>query len=207
MRGVILAAGEATRMGNKMFLPIFVNGKWLPLIDYQMLWLYRHVKDVTVIIKPGHPLAYYLRRFQDVKVEYQTCDGGVLEALEIAGKKESLVIACDNVIDFNEGIEHLTKPLALDRWRQVAWTARKVPHVFKSHLDMFNDSFNGLCKGFGNYALTYPCIIKKWQSTRSALFCEPTDIACEISWNHWYDIGTNETYNLYLDEVTSACPK
>lgn len=195
MRGVILAAGDATRMGNKMFLPVKCGRQWVPLINYQIEWLAdKGIEDVTILVKDDSPLPYY---FSGHRVKFLFQEGeGLLSAIRSVSRLfPAVVLACDNYISMKErGPCYSTQP-------GVTWTARMVPIEMRLDLDLFDEKFTRIKRGEGVRALTYPAMFNSWSDDRTKLYDSDTDSLVFATWNGWFDVGTPASYNKYLQGV------
>lgn len=179
MQGVIIAAGESSRLESKFLLPVFHEGKMMPLFQYQILWLEAHgCKHIRAVIAQWSVLPLVWDRIEYVVQKERK---GVCDAINLGcNGVQSVVLACDNVIDWYE-------PLPLASGHTV--TGRDVPGWMKPELDCFDG--DKLVRGGDGPALTYPFVTAGCESLTPAH-------VVRRSWNNWYDIGTHLSYYNYL---------
>jgi hypothetical protein len=95
MLGVVLAAGDATRMPNKLML---VAPDYNALIINSIKYCLRHCDLVDVVIKDGESaLEHYLLMcypdYRRLRIRRQAAATGVVDAISLASSNEDLLVA------------------------------------------------------------------------------------------------------------------
>lgn len=178
MRGVIIAAGQASRMTAKFLLPVVHEGQWVPLFEYQLRWLaYHGCTSITAVITPDSPLP---QMFGNIDWVVQSYPKGVFDAIRRGCKGElCIVLACDNVVPFYEALPLTNKNTV---------TLRPVKNT--ANLDALVDG--KFVRGGDGPALTYPFFMDgNLDDFESAAVVHQSAFG-------WYDIGTPETYYEYV---------
>jgi hypothetical protein len=183
MRGLILAAGECSRMPAKYFLP--VNG--VPIIDWQIKQLEdAGCTETTVVVQHDSLIDLYLQN-RPVSIVYQNGFNGPWSAIDAGITDDpTIILACDNV----------TKVMPDFRRYKTVVTMRDVPEWMKKHLHTYD--LGQWVRGGMGLALTYPLYTwESWEKSRS-LFEQKIEFTLG-PWKDWFDIGTEETYRCYLN--------
>jgi hypothetical protein len=209
MIGIVLAAGESTRLPHKALLPsehgtvIEENLGLLEDVCTEIHVTYTDLSIIPMFLEArGWKNLHFIRQDFHDGFAYALCD-----AIHTIGNQHAkyCILACDNIFPKGEKIETGLTPTAcvreinseeaqhLDRWNPVTqrWMDRK---------DASKDSVY--------LSFTLPLVIE-WKHTTLACSHEPTaDFlnrikAIPIKKAHigWHDIGTIESYITYLKEL------
>ena len=188
LHGLLLAAGEASRMPNKPLLPQ-ANGQLV--IESGLHFLNHNCDDITVV-ENGTRIISKALTISGWSLQYKVQDDatGVMDAIRcgVQGMTGEVVIAfCDNIYDFEERVP--------DRY---CASIRKVEGELDGYTDkwVYRDE-NPTWKLAGWYRVPVGFVddtkdvldwLNKWRIEAHAMF------------GKWYDVGTVKSYGRYLDE-------
>lgn len=198
MIGIVLAGGAATRLPNKILLPMR-DGE--PVIMSGIDYLYRHgCEEIRVVLPPNSPVVDIVETLRDdsagVAYVYQAEATGVGDAIRLACPEHepAMIVMGDNVYPENETFESPGMSCV---------AVRPVPAWRMPHLVRWSDRMGAFTRGgaFGRMALTTPWVLGNgWQN----------EIAPGEAWRGlnryrrvempaqgWWDIGTPELYAAY----------
>lgn len=131
LTGVVLAAGDATRMPNKLMLHTPTGPLIMDAVKYAM----KHCPYVVVVTKEDSIVESYLKqtRFK-LDIRFQTHPTGVVDAISIAESKDILVVFGDcygyewlPAIRQNAATVKMGEMAGLDGFGGKKWVARHRP--------------------------------------------------------------------------------
>lgn len=211
MIGVVLAAGDATRLPNKLLLP---THECRPMILSGIEYLRRNkVEEIRVVVPPDGAVKHFLKRYytgnQSVRLITQVSPKGVFNAIKHGILKddsadETLVIVCgDNVYPALEKIPTVNPPFVV---------ARRVPADRAKHLVQWDPVvYRWIRNGSPTsdpICLTTPwvfnvgevrdlhlenCAMDRMDDILNECIVDPT----EMPTDGWWDLGTYETFREY----------
>lgn len=222
MRGIVLAAGAASRMPNKLML-YTAEGKPLicSAID-QMLKVDSYLSEIVVVVSPGSVIVPFVRyayrnsiRGGYLKFVLQPTPGGVIEALKFAAGEsdEDMLIMCgDNIYP-----KH-------DRWPSLVYSGHSGWAVVREVKDpkaraqlcrwieaesSYKRSIPEECYPEEKLALSTPWLLPA-SAVKMYPACKPQDSIHDLLNLHeirpfvlesagWWDLGTPASYSKYWE--------
>lgn len=211
MIGIVLAAGNATRLPNKLLLPMH-NCRPLILSSVEYLRA-NNVEEIRVVVSQDSAVEPFLRRYYGdkhrIRCITQTMPKGVVNGiltgiLEDDHWKKKLVVVCgDNVYPAHEKTPRLRPPFVV---------GRRVPRVRARHLVQWD---HRVCRWVRSEFPTRDpiCLTTPWVFTVEQMrsveldkiepdrmedmlnLCSVT--LAELPINGWWDIGTHDMFMAY----------
>lgn len=210
MIGVILAAGNATRLPNKLLLP---TRDYRPLILSSVEYLRtKKVREIRVVVAPNNAVELFLERYyrgkHNIRCLTQADPKGVIDAImhgiqqDDPGEEKVVIVCGDNIYPPHEIIPREKPPFVV---------ARRVPPNRAKHLVRWEPRFESWMRT-GTPCRDPLCLTTPWVFTVEQMrsvelhrlgldrmedllnFCclRPT----EVPHNGWWDIGT---YDMFME--------
>lgn len=198
MHGIMLAAGESSRLPNKALLPL--RGPHGIVIESGLGFLARsECHRISVVTRGDSLLPKVLRHRGWCTLGYATAERGIANAILAARKEgeDALITFCDNVFSDGELLMPMSRPTSA--------SIRRIPD--SPHLDKYNSETGCWVDRRANMQWCFAgwCFlsasVKNATIEKASTFVHLLNLTQaygEIVEREWWDVGTPESYTEYL---------